>query len=135
MCLELNGIKFLLQEALNSEFATIPSAHIQNVFAASNKLYAPTFLELRTQQQHVPLPYKPMAWSRSKGKGKRVQQHDDELDREMQWVKERLDEEELNLFLGGVGGEVWCSTNGFDEVMSECGVDIGELMSKGRDYV
>ena len=94
MRLELNGIKFSLQEALDNEFATIPSAHIQNVFATNNKLYAPTFLELRTQQQRVPLPYKPMAWSRSKGKGKRVQQHDDELDREMQWVKERLDEEE-----------------------------------------
>ena len=94
MRLELNGIKFSLQEALDNEFATIPSAHIQNVFATNNKLYAPTFLELRAQQQRVPLPYKPVARSRSKSKGKRVQQHNDELDREMRWVKERLDEEE-----------------------------------------
>ncbi|TBU39099.1 hypothetical protein BD309DRAFT_873009 [Dichomitus squalens] len=84
----------LALEALDSEFVYIPSAHIRAVFNAHSMLYAPTYLELLAQQRRVPLPYKPMMRPRNKGKGKRVQKHDDELDLEMQWVRERLEEEE-----------------------------------------
>lgn len=37
---------------------------------------------------------KKMVRLRTKGKGKRVQRHDSEFDREIQWVKEMLNEEE-----------------------------------------
>ncbi|KAI1787091.1 hypothetical protein LXA43DRAFT_896802 [Ganoderma leucocontextum] len=84
----------LALEQLESEFVYVPSAHIRIVFGQNNALYAPAYLELREQQQHVPLPYKSMLRPRNKGKGKRVQKQDDELDREMAWVRQKLDDEE-----------------------------------------
>ncbi len=35
-----------------------------------------------------------MARPRHKGKGKRVQKHEAELEKELQWIREKLDEEE-----------------------------------------
>ena len=82
------------QEQLDNDFVFVPSAHIRFVFGLNNALYAPTYLELRQQQQRMPPPYKPMLRPRNKGKGKRVQKHDDELEREMAWVGQKLDDEE-----------------------------------------
>lgn len=83
-----------LQGHLENEFVFVPSVHIRVIFGQNNALYAPTYLELRQHQQQVPPPYKPMLRPRNKGKGKHVQKHDDELDREMAWVRQRLEDEE-----------------------------------------
>ena len=73
----------------------MPSAHVRLVFAMNNNLYAPAYLELWQHQQTVPPPYKPMLRPRTtKGKGKRVQRHDDELEREVAWVRQKLHDEE-----------------------------------------
>ena len=63
--------------------------------AISNSLYAPAYLTLRAQQKTVPLPYRPLTRARSKGKGKRVQRRDEELEAEIRWVQETLEEEEV----------------------------------------
>ncbi|KAI0691586.1 hypothetical protein C8Q76DRAFT_634530 [Earliella scabrosa] len=81
-------------EQLESDFADIPTAHIRQTFVSHNALYAPTYLALQEQQaSHAP-PYKKMARGRTKGKGKRVQRHDPELEKEMQWIQEKREEED-----------------------------------------
>ncbi|KAI0713080.1 hypothetical protein C8T65DRAFT_739128 [Cerioporus squamosus] len=64
----------LALEQLEAEFVDIPTAHIRQMFLECNLLYAPTYLALVEQQ--------------------RSNKHDDDLEREMQWVREKLDEEE-----------------------------------------
>ena len=82
------------QEQLESDFADIPTAHIRLTFVSHNALYAPTYLALQEQQaSHAP-PYKKMARARTKGKGKRVQKHDPELEKELQWIQEKQEEED-----------------------------------------
>ena len=60
----------------------------------NNMFYAPTYLELKAQQTAVPRPYKALSRPR-KGKGKRVQRHDAELELEIRWVQEKLEEDEV----------------------------------------
>ena len=80
---------------LESDFPEVPTAHIRAVMTINNSLYAPAYLALRVQQRTVPLPYRPLARARSKGKGKRVQRRDEELEAEIRWVQETLEEEEV----------------------------------------
>ncbi|RDX42329.1 hypothetical protein OH76DRAFT_1363022 [Lentinus brumalis] len=84
----------LALEQLEAEFSDIPTAHIRQTFQEHNLLYAPTYLALLEQQRSNAPPYRAMARPRHKGKGKRVQKHEDELEKEMQWIREKLDEEE-----------------------------------------
>ena len=82
------------QESLESEFVDIPTAHIRQTFKEYNALYAPTYLALLEQQRSNAPPYRMMSRPRHKGKGKHVQQQDDDLEREIQWVREKLEEEQ-----------------------------------------
>ncbi|KAI8992736.1 hypothetical protein BD414DRAFT_482028 [Trametes punicea] len=84
----------LAMEQLTADFPSIPTAHIRQTLTSRNWLYAPTFLALREHQALSPLPYKPITRPRPKGKGKAVAQHDEELEREIQWVREKVAEEE-----------------------------------------
>ncbi|KAI0753809.1 hypothetical protein C8Q74DRAFT_1211250 [Fomes fomentarius] len=79
-------------EQLESDFLSVPTTYIRQVLKENNALYAPTYLVLRDQLRSNTC--KKMVRLRSKGKGKRVQRHDSEFDREVQWVKEKLSEEE-----------------------------------------
>ncbi|KAI0365836.1 hypothetical protein BV20DRAFT_1056111 [Pilatotrama ljubarskyi] len=85
----------LALERLVSDFPDIPIPHIRETYHKNNSLYAPTFLALRTQRTLQPLPYKPITRPRPqpKAKGKAVAKHDEELEREVQWIQEKLDEE------------------------------------------
>ncbi|KAI0665506.1 hypothetical protein C8Q78DRAFT_986254 [Trametes maxima] len=84
----------LAADQLISDFPDIPVAHIRETLNAHGLLYAPTFLALREHRTLKPLPYKPVTRPRPKGKGKGIQQHDDEFERELQWVRAKLEEEE-----------------------------------------
>ncbi|KAI0640872.1 hypothetical protein C8Q79DRAFT_1014714 [Trametes meyenii] len=84
----------LALDQLMIDFPDIPVAHIRETITAHSLLYAPTFLALREHRTRRPLPYKPVTRPRPKGKGKAVQQHDDEFERELQWVRAKVAEEE-----------------------------------------
>ncbi|KAI9060384.1 hypothetical protein FKP32DRAFT_1595464 [Trametes sanguinea] len=81
-------------EQLTVDFPDIPTAHIRATFDSHNWLYAPAFLALREHQTLEPLPYRPITRPRPKGKGKAVALHDEELEKEMRWIREKIDEEE-----------------------------------------
>ena len=83
------------QAQLESDFPLIPTPHIRAVMQENNMLYAPTYLVLRQQQATVPQPYKRLTRARSKGKGKGVRRYDEELEAEMRWVQEKVEEEEV----------------------------------------
>ena len=51
-------------------------------------------MRLREQQTLKSPPYKRMSRPRVMGKGKGVAQHDEELHKEIQWVREKISEEE-----------------------------------------
>ncbi|EIW57041.1 uncharacterized protein TRAVEDRAFT_73305 [Trametes versicolor FP-101664 SS1] len=84
----------LAMDQLISDFPDIPTAHIRETFQQHNVLYAPTFFALREHRTRKPLPYKAISRPRPKGKGKAIQQHDADFERELQWVQEKLEEED-----------------------------------------
>ncbi|KAI0739759.1 hypothetical protein C8Q80DRAFT_1200487 [Daedaleopsis nitida] len=83
----------LAAELLEQHFLDIPTSHIRLTFNQYNTLYAPTYLALHEQQRSHAPPYKPMVRPRNKGKGKRIHRIDALLDEEVQWVKERPEQE------------------------------------------
>ncbi|KAH9900729.1 hypothetical protein C8Q73DRAFT_786155 [Cubamyces lactineus] len=84
----------LAVEQLAADFPDIPTAHIRLTLAEENALYAPAYMRLREQQALKSPPYKRMSRPRPVGKGKGVAQHDEELYKEIQWVREKISEEE-----------------------------------------
>ncbi|KAI0776546.1 hypothetical protein BD413DRAFT_469028 [Trametes elegans] len=83
----------LAQERLGADFPEIPIPYIRQTFMDHNLLYAPTYFALREQQTLNPLPYRPITRPRVAGKGKGVQHRDDELENEIRWVLDKLEEE------------------------------------------
>lgn len=65
------------------------------MFTQHNGLYAPTYLFLDEERKSGKLPYKLKATAlRVRDKGKGVARHDDEFQRERDWLLSQLDEQE-----------------------------------------
>ncbi|KAH9856068.1 hypothetical protein C2E23DRAFT_809859 [Lenzites betulinus] len=84
----------LAWDHLLSDFSDIPTAHVREIWTQNHMFYAPTFLALREHRTLQPLPYKPMSRPRPKGKGKAVDHLDEEFERELRWVQEKLEEDD-----------------------------------------
>ncbi|KZW03026.1 hypothetical protein EXIGLDRAFT_636660 [Exidia glandulosa HHB12029] len=76
---------------LTVDYPYIPKADLRRFLLDRNSLYAPTFLFIR-EEEKKPLSERPYKLKKSatpnKGKGRAVEYEDDELAREVKWVKE-----------------------------------------------
>lgn len=79
------------QDQLKLDFPLIPTNYIRHQLALNNVLYAPTYLVLHEQSKLENLPYKQKATATRRGrKGKTVVRLDEELEKEIEWVKLKL---------------------------------------------
>lgn len=81
-----NNLTYGIQDRLIADYPLIPKAHIHSTLLSCAKLYTPTYLALRQQQDAPSPPYVPNKRP-AKAKGKYRELRDSELEKEFEWLE------------------------------------------------